>query len=58
MPAKNTHVVPSANGRTVQVEGGQDGDVQPTQDAAIAAGTVHEIRERNSFGHDPRNVKG
>nr|WP_280971227.1 DUF2188 domain-containing protein [Cupriavidus gilardii]WDE72591.1 hypothetical protein [Cupriavidus gilardii] len=73
MPAKNIHVVPSADGWTVELEGGQGGDVHPTQEAAIAAGTVRakrdqveliihgqdgEIRERNSFGHDPRNVKG
>ncbi|WP_082818952.1 DUF2188 domain-containing protein [Cupriavidus nantongensis] len=73
MPARNIHVVPSGDGWAVEIEGAQGGDVHATQEAAITAGTerakrdqveliIHgrdgQIRERNSFGHDPRNVKG
>ncbi|MFX5476862.1 DUF2188 domain-containing protein, partial [Acinetobacter baumannii] len=46
MPAKNIHVVPSADGWTVELEGGQGGDVHPTQEAAIAAGTVRAKRDQ------------
>lgn len=73
MPAKSVHVVPADEGWAVEIEGKSERDVHPTQEAAIAAGTerakrdqvellIHgrdgQIRERNSFGHDPRNVKG
>ncbi|NOV25872.1 DUF2188 domain-containing protein [Cupriavidus necator] len=74
MPGKNIHVVPTNNGWAVEAEGGAGGQQQyATQEDAIAAGTerakgekvellIHgrdgQIRERNSFGHDPRNIKG
>ncbi|BDB29507.1 DUF2188 domain-containing protein (plasmid) [Cupriavidus sp. P-10] len=67
VPARN-------GGWTVTEEGaGGAGADYPTQEAAIEAGTakakqvrvellVHgmdgQIRLRNSFGHDPRDVKG
>ena len=71
MSAKNIHVSPA--GGAVQHEGGGQRQVFDRQDDAIAAGTkkaqqdhvellIHgrdgQIRERNSFGHDPRDVKG
>ncbi|MBY4734009.1 DUF2188 domain-containing protein [Cupriavidus pauculus] len=62
------------NGWAVEVEGTDGATSHyPSQEEAIAAGTekakndkvelfIHgrdgQIRERNSFGHDPRNVKG
>ncbi|WER48846.1 DUF2188 domain-containing protein [Cupriavidus sp. WKF15] len=69
----NIHVVPASDGWTVEHAGGRDRKFYPTQEEAIAAGTqkarqekvellIHgrdgQIRERNSFGHDPRDVKG
>ncbi|TDF54502.1 DUF2188 domain-containing protein [Cupriavidus sp. L7L] len=73
MPGKNVHVVPAEDGWAVEFGCKADRTLHATQDAAIAAGTerakrdkvellIHgrdaQIRERNSFGHDPRNVKG
>jgi hypothetical protein len=62
------------NGWAVEVEGTDGATSHyPSQEEAIAAGTekakndkvelfIHgrdgQIRERNSFGHDPRNIKG
>ncbi|WP_061958213.1 DUF2188 domain-containing protein [Cupriavidus pauculus] len=62
------------NGWAVEVEGTDGATSHyPSQEEAVAAGTekakndkvelfIHgrdgQIRERNSFGHDPRNVKG
>ncbi|WP_342049855.1 MULTISPECIES: DUF2188 domain-containing protein [unclassified Cupriavidus] len=62
------------NGWAVEVEGTDGATSHyPSQEEAIAAGTekakldkvelfIHDrngkIRERNSFGHDPRDVKG
>ncbi len=62
------------NGWAVEVEGTDGATSHyPSQEEAIAAGTekakndkvelfIHgrdgQIRQRNSFGHDPRNVKG
>lgn len=72
MPS-NIHVVPAGDGWAVEVAGGGSRKMFATQEEAIAAGTeraqgdkvellIHgrdgQIRERNSFGHDPRDVKG
>lgn len=62
------------NGWAVEVEGTDGATSHyPSQEEAIAAGTekakndkvelfIHgrdgQIRERNSFGHDPRDIKG
>ncbi|QET02017.1 DUF2188 domain-containing protein [Cupriavidus pauculus] len=62
------------NGWAVEVEGTDGATSHyPSQEEAIAAGTekakldkvelfIHDrngkIRERNSFGHDPRDIKG
>ncbi|GJG97734.1 DUF2188 domain-containing protein [Cupriavidus pauculus] len=69
----NIHVVPAGDGWAVEVAGGGGRKVFGTQEEAIEAGTerarrdkvellIHgrdgQIRERNSFGHDPRDVKG
>jgi len=71
--AANIHVVPAGDGWAVEAAGGGRRTLYSTQDEAIQAGTeraqrdkvellIHgrdgQIRERNSFGHDPRNVKG
>ena len=71
--AANIHVVPAGNEWSVEVAGGGERTMFFTQEEAIAAGTerarrdkvellIHgrdgQIRERNSFGHDPRDVKG
>ncbi|WP_354684461.1 DUF2188 domain-containing protein [Cupriavidus necator] len=73
MSGKNIHVVPAGDGWAVEVEGGHGKETFDTQAEAIAAGTerarqakvellIHgldgQIRERNTFGHDPRDVKG
>ncbi|MDQ0142085.1 DUF2188 domain-containing protein [Cupriavidus necator] len=74
MPGKNIHVVPVDSGWAVESEGGDGGrQLFTSQEDAIAAGTeaarqrkvellIHgrdgQIRERNSFGNDPRNIKG
>ncbi len=70
---KDVHVGPADNGWAVEVGGKADRTIHATQEAAIAAGNerakrdkvellIHgrdgKIRERNSFGHDPRNIKG
>lgn len=70
----NVHVVPNGDKWKVEVErGNQDASTYDTQNAAIVAGTalakklkaellVHgadgAIRMRNSYGNDPRDVKG
>ncbi|CAG9178773.1 DUF2188 domain-containing protein [Cupriavidus pinatubonensis] len=73
MPGKNVHVVPAHDGWAVESEAGGPRQLFDSQEQAIAAGTekarhdqaellIHgrdgQIRERNSFGHDPRNIKG
>ena len=74
MPGKNIHVVPAGDSWVVEAEGWEGQQQKfATQDEAIAAGTerakreqvellIHgrdgQIRERNSFGHAPRNIKG
>ncbi|WP_354677352.1 DUF2188 domain-containing protein [Cupriavidus plantarum] len=74
MATKDVHVVPAGDdGWAVQAVGGGQRTLFPTREEAIAAGTerakqdkvellIHgrdgQIRERNSFGHDPRNIKG
>ncbi|MBB3010007.1 MULTISPECIES: DUF2188 domain-containing protein [Cupriavidus] len=73
MATANIHVVPTGDEWAVEVAGGGARTTYPTQEAAISAGTerakrdkvellIHgrdgQIRERNSFGHDPRDVKG
>lgn len=71
---KDIHVVPAGDdGWAVEAVGGGDRKVFTTQEEAVQAGTarakkdkvellIHgrdgQIRERNSFGHDPRNIKG
>jgi hypothetical protein len=71
--AANIHVVPAGDGWAVQAASGGRRTLYATQDEAIRAGTEHalrdkvellihgrdrQIRERNSFGHDPRNIEG
>ena len=71
--ATDIHVVPAGDGWAVEAAGGGKRTAYETQEEAIKAGTeraqrekvellIHgrdgQIRERNSFGHDPRNVKG
>ncbi|WP_420992021.1 DUF2188 domain-containing protein [Cupriavidus sp. 30B13] len=74
MTAHNIHVVPHGTGWDVIQEGARNANSHhDTQDAAIAAGTldaqreqvellIHgrdgQIRSRNSYGHDPRTVRG
>ena len=74
MATKHIHVVPAGDdGWAVEAVGGGKRTLFPTQEEAISAGTerakrdkvellIHgrdgQIRERNSFGHDPRNIKG
>jgi len=73
MPGHDIHVIPADDRWAVETEGGHGRVTFDTQADAIAAGTrrakekkvellVHgrdgKIRERNSFGHDPRNIKG
>jgi len=73
MANHNIHVVPAGEGWAVEASGGGKRTMFATQDEAIQAGTerakadkvellIHgrdgQIRERNSFGHDPRDVKG
>lgn len=73
MANQNIHVVPAGEGGAVEASGGGKRTMFATQDEAIQAGTerakadkvellIHgrdgQIRERNSFGHDPRDVKG
>ncbi|MGE8449692.1 MAG: DUF2188 domain-containing protein [Pseudomonadales bacterium] len=74
MANKNVHVVPHGDKWRVIREGANQSSSQhDDQDQAIAVGTaeakqdkvellVHgrdgKIRMRNSYGHDPRDVKG
>lgn len=73
MTNKDIHVVPAGDEWAVEAANGGKRALFPTQEEAIKAGTerakadkvellIHgrdgQIRERNSFGHDPRNVKG
>lgn len=74
MATKDILVVPAGHdGWAVETVGGGKHTLFPTQKKAIRAGTerakkdkvellIHgrdgKIRERNSFGHDPRNIKG
>lgn len=73
MPGQDIHVVPADDRWAVETEGGHGRETFDTQAEAIAAATerakqkkvelfIHgrdgQIRERNSFGHDPRDVKG
>jgi len=73
MANADIHVVPAGEGWAVEAAGGGKRTMYATQDEAIRAGTerakadkvellIHgrdgQIRERNSFGHDPRNIKG
>lgn len=73
MPNKDVHVVPAGEGWAVEVPDGGKRTMFTTQEEAIEAGTaraqrdkvellIHgrdgQIRERNSFGHDPRNIQG
>jgi hypothetical protein len=74
MSEKSVHVVPSGDQWKVERAGTETGAATyDTQEEAIAAGTelaqqaqveilIHgrdgQIRARNSFGHDPRNVRG
>lgn len=70
--ATNFHVVPAGTEWAVEAVGGGQRTTFPPQAEAIEAGTqlaraarvellIHgrdgKVRERNSFGHDPRNVK-
>ncbi len=71
--SKDIHVVPAGDGWAVEAVGGGKRTMFATQEEAIAAGIeiarrdkveilIHgrdgQIRERNSFGHDPRDIKG
>lgn len=71
--SKDVHVVPNENGWRVEVGGSPEGQDFVDQQSAINAGTerakrdkvelfIHgrdgKIRERNSFGNDPRRTKG
>lgn len=73
MPGQDIHVVPAGDRWAVEVEGGHGGETFDTQAEAIAAGTeraktkkvelfIHgldgQIRARNTFGNDPRDIKG
>lgn len=73
MPGKNIHVVPAGDGWAIEHEGGGQRQEFERQEDAITAGTakaqqekvellIHgrdgQIRERNSFGNDPRDIKG
>ncbi|KAI3591741.1 hypothetical protein D9X30_3266 [Cupriavidus sp. U2] len=73
MANKDIHIVPAGNEWPVEVAGGGERTMFFTQEEAIAAGTerakrdkvellIHgrdgQIRERNSFGHDPCDIKG
>lgn len=72
--ATDIHVVPAGEGWAVEAAGGGGKrTIYETQEEAVRAGTeraqrdkvellIHgrdgQIRERNSFGHDPRDVTG
>ncbi|MBP0620833.1 DUF2188 domain-containing protein [Cupriavidus consociatus] len=72
MPSDDIHVVPVGDRWTVETQG-VGRETFETQDEAIASGTerareqhaellIHgrdgQIRERNSFGNDPRDITG
>ncbi|WP_427313114.1 DUF2188 domain-containing protein [Cupriavidus sp. H39] len=72
MPGSNVHVVATGDRWAVVVDGGHGREIFQTQEEAIASGTekakqrkgdllIHgrdgQIRERNSFGNDPRDIK-
>ncbi|WP_454753540.1 DUF2188 domain-containing protein [Cupriavidus necator] len=67
------HVVPAGDRWAVEAEGSHGRDTFDTQEEAVAAGTeraqqkkvellIHgrdgRIRERNSYGNDPRDIRG
>lgn len=69
----NQHVVPHEGRWAVKPEGGEVSSVHDTQEEATNIAREHarnqksellvhgedgQIRHRDSFGHDPRNVKG
>jgi Uncharacterized protein conserved in bacteria (DUF2188) len=71
--AKDVHTVPLGDGWINEVGGARVGAVHRTQEAAIVAGralamqnqsehSVHgkdgKIREKNSYGNDPRSIRG
>ena len=71
--AANIHVVPASNEWAVESEGGDDRAMFFSEADAVMAGyerarrdkvelLIHgrdgQIRERNSFGHDPRDIEG
>jgi hypothetical protein len=74
MPSKNQHVVTHGNSWAKRSEGAtRVGGIYRTQQASIDAarktailrggelsihGTNGKIREKNSYGNDPRNIKG
>nr|WP_315598611.1 DUF2188 domain-containing protein [uncultured Cupriavidus sp.] len=73
MANNDIHVVPAGKGWAVEAPNSGKRTMFATQEEAIGAGTerakhdkvellIHgrdgQIRERNSFGHDPRNIKG
>ncbi|AMR78067.1 DUF2188 domain-containing protein [Cupriavidus nantongensis] len=73
MPGQDIHVVPADDRWAVETEGGNGRETYDTQEEAVAAGTeraklkqvelfIHgrdgKIRERNSFGNDPRDIPG
>ncbi len=73
MANNDIHVVPAGEGWAVEAPNSGKRTMFATQEEAIAAGTerakhdkvellIHgrdgQIRERNSFGHDARNIKG
>lgn len=73
MSGKNIHVAPTNNGWAVEAEGGGGQQQYAAQEDAVVADTerakrekvellIHgrdgQIRERNSFGNDPSDIKG
>jgi hypothetical protein len=71
--AKDVHTVPLGDGWINEVSGARVGAVHRTQEVAIEAGrvlamqkrsehTIHgkagKIREKNSYGNDPRDIRG
>lgn len=71
--ANDIHLVPVGEGWAAERAGGGERTMFATQEEAISTGTerarhdkveslIHgqdgQIRERNSFGHDPRDTKG
>lgn len=73
MPGHDIHVVPAGERWAVETEGAQARETFDTQEEAVAVGAaraktkkvelfIHgrdgKIRERNTYGHDPRDIKG